>query len=180
MSVKKGENRFDRTVVMECNGLIFFLPSIACEGFVASIGCFFSLLSVGTSAASRGRRRQSPPPPGEVFDAFAGTHRLSVSRSGWRLVGEANAIWIFGWSAGLDNGGRRREEGVRERGTGEVFEIFGAKAKGRKEWRERGKCSNRRESSTVRFHIKIGVTFCGLRWACFFPCLLNCGSVFLF
>jgi hypothetical protein len=47
-------------------------------------------------------------------------------------VGEANAIWIFGWSAGLDNAGRRREEGVRERGTGEVFEIFAVKAKGRK------------------------------------------------
>ena len=132
MSVKKGGNRFDRPEVMECNGLIYFLPSIACEGFVASIGLFLSLLSVGTSAGSTGRRRQSPPPPGEVFDAFAGTDRLSVSRSGWRLVGEANTIWIFGWSAGLNNAGRRREEGVRERGTGEVFEIFGAKAKGRK------------------------------------------------
>ena len=83
---------------------------------------------------------------------------------------EANAIWIFGWSAGLDNAGGRREEGVRERGTGEVFEIFGAKAKGRKEWRERGEWSNRRESLTVWFHIKIGVTFCWLR----------CGSIFLF
>ena len=91
-----------------------------------------SLLSVGTSAASTGRRRQLSPLPGEVFGASAGTHRLSVSRSGRWLVGEANAIWIFGWSAGLDNAGRRREEGVRERGTGEVFEIFGAKAKGRK------------------------------------------------
>ena len=85
-------------------------------------------------------------------------------------MGEANAIWIFGWSAGLDNAGRRREEDVRERGTGEVFEIFGAKAKGRKEWRERGEWSNHCESSTIRFHIKIDVTFCGLR----------CGSVFLF
>ena len=47
-------------------------------------------------------------------------------------MGEANAIWIFGCSAGLDNGGRRRDEGVQERGTGEVFEIFGAKAKARK------------------------------------------------
>ena len=73
MSVKKGENHFDRTVVMDCNGLIFFLPSIACERFVASIDLFLSLLSVGTSATSTGRRRQSPPPPGEVFDAFAGT-----------------------------------------------------------------------------------------------------------
>ena len=90
-----------------------------------------SFLSVGTSAASTRRRRQLPPPPGEVFDVFAGTNRLPVSRSGWWLVGEANVIWIFGWSAGLDNAGRRREEGVRERGTGEVFEIFGAKAKGR-------------------------------------------------
>ena len=92
------------------------------------MGWFLSLLSVGTSAASTGRRRQSPSPSGEVFDAFAGT-RLSVSRSGWRLVGEVNAIWIFGWSAGLDNAGRTREEGVRERGTGEVFEIFGVNAK---------------------------------------------------
>ena len=95
-------------------------------------------------------------------------------------MGEANAIGIFCWSTGLDNGGRRKDEGVQERGTGEVFEIFGAKAKGRKEWRERGEWANRCESSTVRFHIKIGVTFCGLRWACFFACLLNCGSVFYF
>ena len=47
-------------------------------------------------------------------------------------MGEANTISIFGWSAGLDNGGRRKDEGVQERGTGEVFEIFDAKAKSRK------------------------------------------------
>ena len=47
-------------------------------------------------------------------------------------MGEANAIGIFGWSAGLDNGGRRKDERFQERGTGEVFEIFGAKAKARK------------------------------------------------
>ena len=47
-------------------------------------------------------------------------------------MGEANAISIFGWSAGLDNGGRRKDEGVQERGTGEVLENFGAKAKARK------------------------------------------------
>ena len=69
---------------------------------------------------------------GRGFDAFAGVDRLRVSQSGWRLVGEANAIWIFGWSAGLDNGGRRKDEGVQERGIGEVFEIFGVKAKARK------------------------------------------------
>ena len=47
-------------------------------------------------------------------------------------MGEANASLIFGWSAGLDNGGRRKDEGVQERGIGEVFEIFGVKAKARK------------------------------------------------
>ena len=47
-------------------------------------------------------------------------------------MGEANAIWISGWSAGLDNGGRRRDEGVQDRGTIEVFVIFGAKVKARK------------------------------------------------
>lgn len=112
---------------------------------------------------STGRRRQSPP-PGEDFGAVTGIVRLSVSRSGWRLAGEANSISNFGWSAGLDNGaeGERR---VFERGGLAKCSRFSVR-KGKQEGSratERGKWSNRLESSTVRLDIKIGATFCGLR-----------------
>ena len=64
MSVKKGENRFDRPVVMECNGLIFFYLRLLVRDSSHPSACFCpcSLLVSPTRArvvtVSRRRRRE--------------------------------------------------------------------------------------------------------------------------
>ena len=64
MSVKKGENRFDRPVVMECNGLIFFYLRLLVRDSSHPSACFCpcSLLvpppRAGVIAVSRRRRRE--------------------------------------------------------------------------------------------------------------------------
>ena len=131
MSVKKGENRFDRTVVMECNGLIFFtfdclwgIRRIHRLVFVLAL-CWYLLRKHGSSpsvAAAAGRG----------FWCFRG-HRPTVCISKWMAAGGWGErdldFWLVCW---IGQWGQKERGGCSREGNWWSVRDFRCESKSKK------------------------------------------------